>query len=71
VRSLRPGHVSNTARAHVAAGPAELIGRYRLTAKNNIELRRFCDLAAGEIESMTGKVTGFKIDSRGRVLSVV
>ena len=50
----------------------ELAGRYRLTAKNNIELRRFCDLAAGgEIESMTGKVTGLKIDSRGRVLSVV
>ena len=45
----------------------ELAGRYRLTAKNNIELRRFCDLAAGgQIESMTGKVTGLKIDSRGR-----
>ena len=50
----------------------ELAGRYRLTARNNIELRRFCDLAArGQIESMTGKVTGLKIDSRGRVLSVV
>ena len=50
----------------------ELAGRYRLTAKHNVELRRFCDLAAGgEIESMTGKVTGLKIDSRGRVLSVV
>jgi hypothetical protein len=39
----------------------ELAGRYRLTAKNNIKLRRFCDLAAGgEIELMTGKVTRFQ-----------